>query len=224
MGESRTSGVPDRSTSRIILETPNAERTAPVTNAITPRAVRVGGMLAPSIEKEIAKESSDRVGGSADARNFFQEGIDEIAPIVRNRTGSEKIRTTKKPNAQKVVFATVVPTKALRGNTTTSKDQERISSPISLRKSRTFSLERSAAELSPSPTNAGIRTVRNEKSKRVGRLRPAKGRARTDPRAIMVRKTEITWMVEGKPILRMKLKAPTVPPTPSLTSLVMAHH
>src|SRR5713226_2796498 len=85
-GESRTSGVPERSTLRIILDTPAAERVMPITKAMIPRIRRlVGAFATAGLDPKIENEAIARIGGNADANGFLQDGTDEIEAIVRNR-------------------------------------------------------------------------------------------------------------------------------------------
>src|SRR3989442_9443056 len=65
---------------------------------------------------------------------------------------------------------------------------------------------------------AGITTAIRGKNNAAWRPTPPNGRERTDASTAMVRKTERTSGVDGKPTLRMKLNAPTVPPTPPTAS------
>src|SRR5438094_9280228 len=85
-GESRTSGVPARSTFRRILATPTAERIKPSTNAAIPRIRRSPKafdslMFDPIIEKQRIA----RVGGNAYVKRVRKDRIDEIEPKQRNR-------------------------------------------------------------------------------------------------------------------------------------------
>src|SRR2546425_3509437 len=70
---------------------------------------------------------------------------------------------------------------------------------------------------------AGITTAIRGKNNAAWRPTPANGRARIDASNVRVRKTERTSGVEGKPTLRMKLNAPTVPPTPPVASWVTTY-
>src|SRR6267143_6195665 len=78
-------------------------------------------------------------------------------------------------------------------------------------------------EFSHSPSRQGITTAINGKNIAAWRLIPANGRERTDANTTSVSSTETTSGVDGKPTLRMKLNAPTVPPTPPAASLVTMH-
>src|SRR5712692_9129465 len=139
-GESRTSGVPERSTFRMILDTPAADRTSPTTKAIIPRIKRASETPErPTPDLRAKKEKIARVGVNAEAENFFRGGIDEIEAIVRNRTGKEMTTTVKNPSIHSVGFETAAPAIAPSGKATASKNHDRISSSISLRKFRTLS-------------------------------------------------------------------------------------
>jgi len=70
---------------------------------------------------------------------------------------------------------------------------------------------------------AGITTAIRGKNNAAWRPTPANGRARIDASSARVRKTERTSGVDGKPTLRMKLNAPTVPPTPPVASRATTH-
>jgi hypothetical protein len=94
------------------------------------------------------------------------------------------------------------------------RNHDRISSPMSRRKFRTLSPRRNIVEFRASPTIAGITTAIKGKSNAGWSPTPASGRARIDESNARVRKIETTSGVAGKPTLRMKLNAPTVPPTP----------
>jgi hypothetical protein len=180
-----------------------------------PRIKRVlGAFDSPMLDPKIEKEMIARIGGKADAKIFLQEPIDEIEPIERNRTGKETTNTVKNPSAQSVGFERTIPATAPSGKASTSKNQDRISIPRSLRKFRTLSPRRIAAEFNASPTMIGITTPINGKRSVAWRLDPARGRERTEASTARVRNTERTSGVDGKPTLRMKLNAPTVPPTP----------
>ncbi len=87
----------------------------------------------------IEKQMIERTGGNADAKNFFQGGVDEMEAIVRKRIGKENASTVKNPSAHNVVFETTVPAIAPSGNAAMSKNHDRISSPMSRRKFRTLS-------------------------------------------------------------------------------------
>jgi hypothetical protein len=199
----------------MILDTPAADRTSPTTKAITPRIKRASETPErPTPDLRAKKEKIARVGVNAEAENFFRGGIDEIEAIVRNRMGKEMTTTVKNPSIHSVGFETAAPAIATSGKATTSKNHDRISIPTSLRKFRTLSPRRIIAEVSASPTKVGITTPINGKRIVAWRPIPARGRERTDASRVRVRKTERTSGVDGKPTLRMKLKAPTVPPTP----------
>jgi hypothetical protein len=199
----------------MILDTPTAERIAPTANAMIPRIKRSPGAFErPTLDPEIVRKTIANIGGRAEAASFFQDCNMEIEAIVRNRMGKENAKTKKNPFAQGVGFETKTPTIAASGRATKSKNHDRISIPMSLRKFSTFSPCRIATEFSVSPITLGITTPINGKSNVAWRLVPPKGRARTDASTARVRKTETTWRVDGKPTLRMKLNAPTVPPTP----------
>src|SRR5436309_2394177 len=217
-GESRTSGVPERSTFRMILDTPAAEIIMPTAKAMIPRIRRLLGAFATAgFDPKIEKETIAKIGGNADAKGFLQDCTDEIEAIVRNRKGKENTSTMKNPSTQSIGCETNIPATTPRGNATMSKNHDRISIPKSLRKFRTFSPRRIIAEFSASPISVGITTPINGKS-RIPRRAPANGKARTDASTVIVRKTERTSGVDGKPTLRMKLNAPTVPPTPPVAS------
>lgn len=203
----------------MIRDTPTAEIVTPMMKAIVPRIRRGLVGLAPVIEKA----RMARIGGIVDARNFFEDETVEIAAIVRNLVGREKASTVKNAATQSVEIETKVPIRAARGNARRSRNQERISIPISLRKLRTLSQRRIAAEFSVSPRRVGITMTNSGKSNETRRSMPARGRARMDERTVIVVKTEMTSGVPGKLTLRTKLKAPTVPPTPPLDSSVTEH-
>src|SRR5947209_13429704 len=70
---------------------------------------------------------------------------------------------------------------------------------------------------------AGITTAIRGKNNAAWRPTPPNGRERIDASSARVRKTERTSGVDGKPTLRMKLNAPTVPPTPPVASRATTH-
>jgi hypothetical protein len=198
----------------MILDTPAAERIMPITKAMIPRIRRlVGAFATAGLDPKIENEAIARIGGNADANGFLQDGADEIEAIVRNRMGKENTSTVKNPSTQSIGFETTIPATTPSGNATMSKNHDRISIPMSLRKFRTLSPRRIIAEFSASPIRVGITTPINGKS-RIPSRAPVNGRARTDASTVRVRKMERTSGVDGKPTLRMKLNAPTVPPTP----------
>jgi len=124
----------------MILDTLAAERTIPAKTAAVPRMIRplstfVRSTLGPMIEKD----RIERIGGNAEAANFFQEDTDEMEAIVRNRMGKDKANTIKNPSAQNAVFEAAVPAIAASGNATKRRNHDRISSPVSRRKFRTLS-------------------------------------------------------------------------------------
>ena len=80
-----------------------------------------------------------RVGVNADAENFLRGGIDEIEATVRNRNGNEMTSTTKNPSTHNFGLEVAAPAIAPSGNATMSKNHDRISIPISLRKFNTLS-------------------------------------------------------------------------------------
>jgi hypothetical protein len=124
----------------MILDTPPAERTMPATIAAVPRMKSASVAFAkPAPGPIIVKEMIEKMGGNADARNFFQGGVDEMEAIVRKRIGKENASTVKNPSAHNVVFETTVPAIAPSGNATMSKNHDRLSSPMSRRKLRTLS-------------------------------------------------------------------------------------
>src|SRR6266700_2093287 len=89
----------------MILDTPPAERTMPVTIAAVPRTKSALAAFAkPAAGPIIEKEMIERTGGNADAKNFFQGDVDEMEAIVRKRIGKENASTVKNPSAQNVVF------------------------------------------------------------------------------------------------------------------------
>jgi len=124
----------------MILDTPAAERTIPTKTAAVPWMIRpLSTFVKPILGPTIEKDRIERIGGNAEATNFFQNDTDEMEAIVRNRMGKDKASTVKNPSAQSVEFETTIPVIAPIGNATTSKNHDRISSPISLRKFRTLS-------------------------------------------------------------------------------------
>src|SRR3989442_2321731 len=70
---------------------------------------------------------------------------------------------------------------------------------------------------------AGITTAIRGKNNAAWRPTPPNGRERIDRSSQRVRKRERTSGVDGKPTLRMKLNAPTVPPTPPVASRATTH-
>jgi hypothetical protein len=123
----------------MILDTPPAERTMPATIAAVPRMKSALAAVAKPAGPIIEKEMIERPGGKADAKIFFQGGVDEMEAIVRKRIGKENASTMKNPSAHNVVFETTVPAIAPSGNATMSKNHDRLSSPMSRRKLRTLS-------------------------------------------------------------------------------------
>jgi len=112
----------------------------PTTNAVIPRTTRIlGAPGSPALDPKSEKEPIARTGGNADAKGFLHECIDEIEPIVRNRKGREKASTVKNPSAQSAGLEKTIPATAPKGNAKTSKNHDRISIPMSLRKFRTLS-------------------------------------------------------------------------------------
>jgi hypothetical protein len=199
----------------MILEMPAVERTIPTRNATVPWRIKLlSTFVRPTLGPKIEKERIERMGGNAEATNFLQDDTDEMEATARNRMGKDKASTAKNPSAQSAVFETTVPAIAPSGNATMRRNQDRISSPMSRRKFRTLSPRRIVVEFSASPTRAGMTTPISGKRSVAWRLIPANGRERTDASSAMVRKTERTSGVDGKPTLRMKLNAPTVPPIP----------
>jgi hypothetical protein len=199
----------------MILDTPTAERTIPTKTAAVPWIIRPPPIFVrPTLGPKIEKDRIERIGGNAEATNFFQDANDEIEAIVRNRMGKDKASTTKNPAAQNPGFEAAIPAIAPSGNATMRRNHDRISSPISRRKFRTLSPRRNILEFRASPTMVGITTAIKGKSTAVWSPTPASGRARIDESNARVRKTETTSGVDGKPTRLMKLKAPTVPPTP----------
>src|SRR5437660_9258354 len=93
--ESRTSGIPARSTFRTIPDTPTAERISPTAKAVIPRIIGSPAFDRPMLDPKIEKKTIVRIGGNADAKSFLQEFMDEIEPIERNRRGIEKTNTVK---------------------------------------------------------------------------------------------------------------------------------
>jgi hypothetical protein len=82
----------------MIPDTPTAERTRPTAKAVMPRiTTALGAFESPMLDAKIEKETIARIGGNADARDFLQEAMDVIEPIVRNRMGRVMIRTVKNP-------------------------------------------------------------------------------------------------------------------------------
>ena len=101
--------------------------------------VREGYPDDTALDPKSEKEPIARTGGNADAKGFLHECIDEIEPIVRNRKGREKASTVKNPSAQSAGLEKTIPATAPKGNAKTSKNHDRISIPMSLRKFRTLS-------------------------------------------------------------------------------------
>jgi hypothetical protein len=199
----------------MILETPRAERTIPTKTAAVPWIIRpLSTFVRPTLGPTIEKNRIERIGGNAEATNFFQEANGEMEAIVRNRMGKDKATTAKNPAAQNAGFEAAVPAIAPSGNATMRRNHDRISSPMSRRKFRTLSPRRNIVEFRASPTMVGITTAINGKSNAVRIPTPASGSARIDEINARVMKTETTSGVDGKRTLRMKLNAPTVPPTP----------
>src|SRR5690348_15322742 len=123
----------------MILETPMAERTIPRRKAIAPRIITSLPTATPILDPMKENDKMEKVAGNAEAKNFLQDGIDEIEAIVKNRTGNDKTNTTRNPSAHSVTFEVKYPAMAAIGNATTRRNHDRISSPMSLRKFRTFS-------------------------------------------------------------------------------------
>jgi len=199
----------------MILDTPAAERTIPTTKAIIPR-VAIDSVIPekPKPDLIVKKDKIARVGVNADAENFLRDVVSEIEAIVRNRMGKEMTSTVKNPATHNAVLETIVPATAPKGKATMRRNHDRISIPMSLRKFRTLSLRRMNVEFRASPMSVGITTPINGKNRIPRKRAPVNGRATTDVSAARVRKTETTSEVDGKRTLRMKLNAPTVPPTP----------
>ena len=150
----------------MILDTPAAERTIPTKTAAVPWIIRpLSTFVRPTtLGPKIEKDRIERIGGNAEATNFFQDDTDEMEAIVRNRIGKDRANTVKNPSAQSVEFETAIPAIAPTGNATTSKNHDRISNPISLRKLRTLSPARNIVEFSASPSREGITTAINGKN------------------------------------------------------------
>jgi hypothetical protein len=203
----------------MILEMPAVARTIPTKTAAVPWRIRpLSTFVRPTLGPKTEKDRIERTGGNADATNFLQDDTDEMEAIVRNRMGGDKASTAKNPSTQSDVFEPAVPAIAPSGKATMRRNHDRISSPMSRRKFRTLSPRRIVVEFKASPTRVGMTTPISGKRIVAWRLIPANGRERTDASTAMVTKTERTSGVDGKPTLRMKLKAPTVPPTPPVAS------
>jgi len=124
----------------MILDTPAAEMTIPTKTAAVPRMIRsLSTFVRPALGAIIEKDRIERIGGNAEATNFFQGDTDEMEAIVRNRMGKDKANTAKNPSAQNAVFEAAIPAIAPSGNATKRRNHDRISSPMSRRKLRTLS-------------------------------------------------------------------------------------